>query len=99
MANVKIDPSHVVRGPFPDIPKFPDTDIYTFMFHREEVGNFPPARSPNRLAFIDGPSGKSITFRELKERVILLSRGFSKGMKLKAGDVVCYYMPNHVYLV
>ena len=96
MTNIQINSSHIVRGPWDNIPDIPDTDIYTFMFHREEVGNFPPARDPERVAFIDAPTGGKITFRELKERVQLLSRGLSKIMDIKSGDVLCFYLPNHV---
>lgn len=96
MVNFKINPNHIVRGPNKDVDKFPDTDIYSFMFHRQEVGNFPPAQNPDRVAFIDGPSGQQITFRQLKNRIELLSRGFQKALNLKAGHVVCFHMPNHV---
>jgi AMP-binding enzyme len=96
MVNYKINPSHIVRGPNKDVEQFPDTDIYSFMFRREEVGNFPPAQDPDRIAFIDAPSGQQITFRQLKNRIESLSRGFNKALNLKAGDVVCFHMPNHV---
>jgi hypothetical protein len=96
MANIQINPSHIVRGPWTEIPNIPDTDIYSFMFRRKEVGNFPPARNPDRVAFIDGPTGKTITFRQMKERVELLSRALPKGMNINRGDTVCFYMPNNV---
>jgi AMP-binding enzyme len=95
MANVQINPSHIVRGPWADTP-IPDTDIYSFMFRRKEVGNFPPDRDPDRVAFIDGPTGKKITYRQMKDRVQLLSRGLPKGMNIQQGDAVCFYVPNHV---
>jgi hypothetical protein len=98
MVNIQINPSHIVRGPFKDVEHIPDTDIYSFMFRREEVGNFPPAHDPDRIAFIDAPSGQKITFRQLKERVGLLSRGLSTGMNIKPGEAVCFHMPNHVHL-
>ena len=96
MAGVQIDPSHIVTSPWKDVPYVPDTDIYTFMFNREAVGNYPPARDPNRIAFIDAPSGTKITYRELKERIENLSRGMSSRMGIKAGDTICFYLPNHV---
>src|SRR5438046_9270181 len=95
MANVKINPSHIVRGPWSDTP-IPDTDIYSFMFHRKEVGNYPPARDPDRVAFIDGPTGNTITFRQMRDRVELLSRALPTGMNINKGDAVCFYMPNNV---
>ena len=98
MASIKINPSHIVQGPFGNVPYIPDTDIYSFMFHREETGNYPPAKNPDRVAFIDGPSGQKITFQGLKERIENLSRGFAHGMGIQPGDAVCFYLPNHVYL-
>ena len=95
MANVKIDPSHIIRSEWKDV-HIPDTDIYTFVFNREQVGNYPPPGRPDRVAFIDAPSGKKITFAEISERVKHLSRGFSHGMNIKPGERVCFYMPNHV---
>jgi 4-coumarate--CoA ligase len=95
MADVKVHPEHVLRAPWKDT-LIPDTDIYTFMFERETVGNVPPTCNPDRVAFIDGPSGKSITWRRLKKRIEFLSRGLAKGMNVKQGDAICFYMPNHV---
>lgn len=98
MADIKIDPNHIVQGPFGNVPYAPDTDIYSFMFHREETGNYPPARNHDRVAFIDGPSGQKMTFRELKARIENLSRGLAHGMGIKPDDAVCFYLPNHVFL-
>ena len=97
MASVKINSSHIVDGPFGNVPYIPDTDIYSFMFHREETGNYPPAKCPDRVAFIDGPSGQKMTFREMKKRIEYLSRGLVHGMGIKNGDRVCFYLPNHVF--
>jgi 4-coumarate--CoA ligase len=95
MATVKIDQKHIVKSPWKDV-QIPDTDIYTFMFHREEVGSQLPVLNPDRVVFIDGPSGVNMTFRQLKLRVELLSRGLAKGMNIKTGDKICFFMPNHV---
>lgn len=95
MTNIQINPSHIVRGPWADTP-IPDTDIYSFMFLRKEIGNYPPTRGPDRVAFIDGPTGKKITFRQMRERVDVLSRGLPTGMNIHRGDTVCFFMPNHV---
>jgi|SRR5277367_3631963 4-coumarate--CoA ligase len=97
MASVKINSSHIVDGPFGNVPYIPDTDIYSFMFHREEISNYPPPKSPDRVAFIDGPSGQKITFREMKKRIENLSRGLVHGMGINYGDAVCFYLPNHVF--
>jgi hypothetical protein len=96
MADIIIDPDHIVRGPWRDLDNIPDTDIYSFMFRREEVGNFPPAKNPNLVAFIDAPTGKTITIGGLKQRVDLLARGINRHFHIKKDEVVCFYMPNNV---
>jgi hypothetical protein len=96
MADIKINPDHIVRGPWTTVDNIPETDIYSFMFRRTEIGNFPPQRNPDSVAFIDAPSGKKITFRELKERVDLLAKGINKEFKIQQGQVVCFYIPNQV---
>jgi hypothetical protein len=99
MADIKINPDHIVRGPWKDVNNIPDTDIYSFIFRRNEVGNFPPVKNPDLVAFIDAPTGKKLTLRDLKGRVDLLARGLSHQMKMKKDDVVCFYMPNNVLYI
>ena len=95
MATVRIDPKHIVKSPWKDV-QIPDTDIYTFMFHREELGGYLPVRDPDRVVFIDAPSGINMTFRQLKLKCEILSRGLAKGLNIKAGDKICFFLPNHV---
>lgn len=97
MSDFQIDPNHIIRSPYTEC-SIPDTDLYTFVFHREQVGNFPPEGPKDRIVFIDGPTGKKITFSDLHDRVKLLSRGFAQAMGIQCRDSVCFYMPNHVFL-
>src|SRR5277367_6935605 len=60
-----IHPEHVVHSTYPDVANIPDVDIYTFMFDRPACANYPPERSPDRIAFIDGASGLQITYSQL----------------------------------
>jgi acyl-CoA synthetase (AMP-forming)/AMP-acid ligase II len=75
----------VIRSPFPDI-EIPDMPFTDFVLERaDERGEKP--------AFIDGPSGRTITYPELVESVRglaagLAERGFGKG------DVFAHCAPN-----
>ena len=64
----------------------PDIDITSFVFEHAD-------RWPDKAALIDGPSGRTVTYRELTDSIKALAaglaaRGFGKG------DVLGVYMPN-----
>jgi acyl-CoA synthetase (AMP-forming)/AMP-acid ligase II len=75
----------MLRSPFPDV-EIPDVPLTEFVLGRAgELGD--------RLALIDGPSGRSITYAQLAQSVRaaaagLAQRGFGKG------DVFAHYSPN-----
>jgi acyl-CoA synthetase (AMP-forming)/AMP-acid ligase II len=77
--------SKIYSGPYDDV-EIADVDITSFVLERaEELGDKP--------ALIDGPSGRTVTFAELRNGVRALAsglaaRGFGKG------DVLAIYMPN-----
>ena len=64
-----LHPDHVVKATYPDVANVSDTDIYTFMFERESIENYPSLPSSKWIAFIDGPSGSQLFFTELKANV------------------------------
>ena len=73
------------RGPEPDV-EIPDLDLTSFVL--EHAGE-----RADKPALIDGPSGRTITYGELGERIRslaagLAARGFGKG------DVLAVYSPN-----
>jgi acyl-CoA synthetase (AMP-forming)/AMP-acid ligase II len=75
----------VIRSPFPDV-EIPDVPLTDFVLSRaRELGDKP--------AFIDSPSGRTITYGELVESVRataagLAARGFGNG------EVFAHYAPN-----
>jgi acyl-CoA synthetase (AMP-forming)/AMP-acid ligase II len=75
----------MIRSPFPDV-EIPEVSLTQFVLARaEELGNKP--------AFIDGASGRTITYAQLRESVRAVAaglgeRGFGKG------DVFAHYAPN-----
>ena len=75
----------MIRSPFPDI-EIPDMPFTDFVLAR--AGD-----DRDKAAFIDGPSGRTITYAQLVESVRglaagLAERGFGKG------DVFAHYAPN-----
>jgi len=75
----------ILRSRFPDVP-IPDVPLSEHVFEHA-------ARWADRPALIDGPSGRTLTYRELRAlidrcRAALSARGFGHG------DVLCLYSPN-----
>lgn len=92
-----LHPEHVVVSTYPDVENIPDVDIYTFMFDRPACANYPPDRSVDRIAFIDGPSGLSLSFNQLKINVNRLARALKHEIGIREHDVVCFFSTNHVH--
>jgi acyl-CoA synthetase (AMP-forming)/AMP-acid ligase II len=74
-------------SPFPPVT-IPDVSLYDYLF-----ASLDPAADLDRTAFIDAPSGTSVSFRELRDRVeaaagVLSARGVAPG------DVVALHAPN-----
>jgi acyl-CoA synthetase (AMP-forming)/AMP-acid ligase II len=75
----------IIRSPFPDV-EIPDVSFTDFVLARA-------GERGDQAAFIEGPSGRTITYAELAESVRgvaagLAARGFAKG------DVFAHYAPN-----
>ena len=75
----------MLRSPFPDV-EIPDMPFTDFVLERA-------GEQGDKAAFIDGPSGRTITYAQLTESVRglaagLAERGFGKG------DVFAHYAPN-----
>jgi acyl-CoA synthetase (AMP-forming)/AMP-acid ligase II len=75
----------ILRSQFPDVA-IPELALSAFVFEHA-------ARWPDAPALIEGPTGRAVTYRELRAlidgaRAALASRGFARG------DVLCLYSPN-----
>ncbi|GAN02557.1 4-coumarate- ligase protein [Mucor ambiguus] len=75
------------RQPIP----IPDIDIYSFLFRPNE---FNTTRSQDRPLLIDGISGKSLTFKQVRTISGQLATGWKENVGLKKGDVVAVFAPN-----
>ena len=66
----------IIKGPYPDV-SIPKTALTPFVLHRT-------ADLANKPALIDGPTGRSVSFKELAESISIAAynlsqRGFKKG--------------------
>ncbi len=75
----------VIHSPFPDV-EIPDVALHDFAL--EGAGTH-----PDRPAFVDGPSGRTLTFGELAGGVDRVAAGLA-GRGLGTGEVVAVVSPN-----
>ncbi|MFA5884385.1 MAG: 4-coumarate--CoA ligase family protein [Acidimicrobiia bacterium] len=75
----------VHRSPLPDVA-VPDVSITAHVFEHA-------ARHPDRVAMIDGPTGRSYTYSTLQGAVFLAAGGFRE-RGIGAGDVIGVMAPN-----
>ena len=75
----------VVRSPYPDVV-IPSTTLTAFVLEHAPRFGYKPA-------LIDGPSGRTVTYRALATGVRRLSAGFAE-RGLRKGEVVALFAPN-----
>jgi len=71
----------------------PELDLYTFLFTENK---FNKHASPDKEVLVDALTGKSITYRQLREQSAKLAYGWSTRAGLNNGDVVAVFAPNQV---
>jgi acyl-CoA synthetase (AMP-forming)/AMP-acid ligase II len=74
-------------SPFPPVT-IPDASLYDYLF-----ASLDPAADLDRTAFIDAPSGTTVTFRELRDRVEAAA-GVLSALGVAPGQVVALHAPN-----
>src|SRR5678815_4682747 len=75
----------IIKGPYPDIP-IPETALTPFVLHRaQELGDKP--------ALIDGPTGRTFTFKQLADAISIVAYNLSE-RGFKKGDVCGILSPN-----
>ena len=86
----------IYRSPIPDVA-IPDESLFTFIFEGK-VDREIPATTP---AFIDAPTGRSITRAQLKAACLSLGWGLRNvfanklgGVEIARGDTVLIFSPN-----
>ncbi|MGW8565956.1 AMP-binding protein [Isoptericola sp. NPDC055881] len=76
----------VIRSPHPDV-EIPDVTLYDFLFASLSDADL------DRTALVDGPSGATTTYGELRARVDAVAGAFA-ARGLGVGDVVALHSPN-----
>ncbi|HEY9373537.1 AMP-binding protein [Streptomyces sp.] len=76
----------IFRSPLPDVV-IPDVAVHELLFGTID------AADRDRVAIVDGPSGRALTYGELAERVELFA-GALAARGLKPGEVVALHAPN-----
>ncbi|WP_418959778.1 AMP-binding protein [Streptomyces tritici] len=76
----------IFRSPHPDVV-IPDVSVHELLFGSID------AADRDRVAVVDGPSGRSVTYGELAARVELFA-GALAARGLKPGEVVALHAPN-----
>src|SRR6266481_8626205 len=75
----------IIKSTSPGV-KIPEVSITDYVLrHAERLGD--------KLALIDGPSGRTITYRQLAERIRRVATSLAR-MGFKKGDVFAIYSPN-----
>lgn len=67
--------------------KIPDSSIYSLSLPKQENPKF----NPNSVAFIDAPTGKRITRRQLRELTLELAWSVKNKLGVKRGDVAMVF--------
>lgn len=71
--------------------KLPDQDICSFLFSPSEYNQRLPL---DRTAVIDGLTGRSLTYAQVKQRAEHLAAAWQDEVGLKQGDIVAVFAPN-----
>lgn len=69
----------------------PHTDIYAHVF---DSNKFNQSRSQDKPLLIDGLSGKSLSYAQVKDLSDRIAAGWKEKVKLSKGDVVAVFAPN-----
>ena len=75
----------ILRSPFPDV-QIPDLPLGKYVFAHAD-------RWPDAPALIDGPTGRMLTYRALRDLARRVANGlWARGAR--KGDVICIFSPN-----
>ncbi|KAI9497097.1 hypothetical protein BDB00DRAFT_806759 [Zychaea mexicana] len=80
----------VFKSSYAPIP-LPDIDVYSFLLSENEYNT---AHPQDRKVVIDGPSGRSLTFSQVKNLASRMAAGWQDKVGLKKGDIVASFAPN-----
>src|SRR5437870_5254853 len=75
----------ILRGPYPDV-EIPDSSLSDYVFAQSD-------RWPDTPAIVEGPTGRTLTYAELRDLTKRVAAGlWARGVR--KGDTICIYSPN-----
>lgn len=80
----------IYKSTFNPVP-LPDQDIVSFLFSSNQFNTRYPA---DRKVTIDGHTGRSLTYAQVRNTSARLAAGWIDNVGLKYGDVVSVFAPN-----
>ncbi|KAI8991727.1 hypothetical protein BDF20DRAFT_846126 [Mycotypha africana] len=87
----------IYRSHRPNIP-IPKIDLFSYLTNTNEYNQ---TRDINKPIAVEGESGKTLSWKQIREKARYLATGWNENVGLKKGDVVAVFAPNqfdHVVL-
>ncbi|KAG2207372.1 hypothetical protein INT47_006847 [Mucor saturninus] len=82
----------IYRSTVPSVP-IPNIDLFSFILGSNEYNQTKDLNTP--LA-IEGETGKSLSWNDIREQSSLLATGWTQNVGLKQGDIVAVFAPNQL---
>lgn len=82
----------IYKSTIPSVP-VPNIDLYTYLFQDNEYNKL---RNKDAPLTIDGETGKSLSWNQIKKESGLLATGWTENVGLKKGETVAVFAPNQV---
>lgn len=82
----------IYKATVPSIP-IPNIDLFSFLFEKNE---FNQVSDLNKPLNIDGETGKTLSWNEIRQESSLLATGWKQNVGLKKGDRVAVFAPNQL---
>ncbi|KAL4892224.1 hypothetical protein BDV59DRAFT_180305 [Aspergillus ambiguus] len=79
-------------SPFPSVD-IPSVDLWSFLFERRDR-----PYSEERVLFSDASSGRSLTYRQIRQRALTFGHALRRKWNWKKGDVLLAFAPNSIDL-
>lgn len=82
----------IYNSTIPAIP-IPNVDLFSFLLASNEYNQ---SKDLNQPLAIEGETGKSLSWNEIRQQSLLLATGWTQNVGLKQGDIVAVFAPNQL---
>ncbi|KAL0576718.1 hypothetical protein ABG067_008898, partial [Albugo candida] len=82
----------VYKSTIPAVP-VPNIDLYSYLFQDNEYNTM---RDKDQPLTIDGETGKTLSWNQIKTQAGLLATGWTENVGLKQGETVAVFAPNQL---